>query len=75
MAAGEGQAQDVRVAVLGTGIMGSAMTRNLVAAGLNTTVWDRSPSVTEPLLTSLPTYVGTPEWPCKGGLSCNTSRR
>jgi 3-hydroxyisobutyrate dehydrogenase len=31
-----------RVAVLGTGIMGSAMARNLLAAGLPTTVWDRS---------------------------------
>ncbi len=37
------------VAVLGTGIMGSAMARNLVAAGLRTTVWDRSTKVT-PLL-------------------------
>jgi len=33
---------DGRVAVLGTGIMGSAMARNLLAAGLPTTVWDRS---------------------------------
>ena len=32
-----------RVAVLGTGIMGSAMARNLVAAGLPTTVWNRTP--------------------------------
>ena len=31
-----------RVAVLGTGIMGSAMARNLIAAGLRTAVWDRS---------------------------------
>ncbi len=31
------------VAVIGAGIMGSAMARNLVAAGLNTRVWDRSP--------------------------------
>ncbi len=31
-----------RVAVLGTGIMGSAMARNLLRAGLRTTVWDRS---------------------------------
>jgi 3-hydroxyisobutyrate dehydrogenase len=31
------------VAVLGTGIMGSAMARNLAAAGLRTRVWDRSP--------------------------------
>jgi 3-hydroxyisobutyrate dehydrogenase len=38
-----------RVAVLGTGIMGSAMARNLLAAGLDTTVWDRSPEATAPL--------------------------
>jgi 3-hydroxyisobutyrate dehydrogenase len=37
------------VAVIGAGIMGSAMTRNLVAAGLDTRVWDRSPSATAPL--------------------------
>ena len=49
MAAADGRAGHARVAVLGTGIMGSAMARNLVAAGLPTTVWDRSPSVTQPL--------------------------
>ena len=37
------------VAVIGAGIMGSAMTRNLVAAGVNTRVWDRSPAATAPL--------------------------
>jgi 3-hydroxyisobutyrate dehydrogenase len=37
------------VAVLGTGIMGSAMARNLAAAGLRTTVWDRSQQVAAPL--------------------------
>jgi 3-hydroxyisobutyrate dehydrogenase len=37
------------VAVLGTGIMGSAMARNLVAAGLRTSVWDRSEEATRPL--------------------------
>jgi 3-hydroxyisobutyrate dehydrogenase len=37
------------VTVLGTGIMGSAMARNLVAAGLHTRVWDRSPGATVPL--------------------------
>jgi 3-hydroxyisobutyrate dehydrogenase len=37
------------VAVLGIGIMGSAMARNLARAGLPTTVWDRSPSATVPL--------------------------
>ena len=37
------------VAVLGTGIMGSAMARNLIANDLQTKVWDRSPSATDPL--------------------------
>ena len=32
-----------RVSVLGTGIMGSAMARNLLRAGLAVDVWDRSP--------------------------------
>jgi 3-hydroxyisobutyrate dehydrogenase len=44
MAVRDGRAGDVRVTVLGTGIMGSAMARSLLAAGLRTTVWDRSPS-------------------------------
>ena len=39
----------VNTAVLGTGIMGSAMARNLAAAGLSTTVWDRSEQATAPL--------------------------
>ncbi len=38
------------VAVLGTGIMGSAMARNLVAAGLRTTVWDRSAEAMAPVV-------------------------
>jgi 3-hydroxyisobutyrate dehydrogenase len=37
------------VAVIGAGIMGSAMARNLVAAGLHTRVWDRSAAATGPL--------------------------
>jgi DNA-binding NarL/FixJ family response regulator len=37
------------ITVLGTGIMGSAMVRNLAAAGLRTTVWDRLPQATAPL--------------------------
>jgi 3-hydroxyisobutyrate dehydrogenase len=37
------------VAVLGTGIMGAAMARNLLAAGLPTTVWARTPTATAPL--------------------------
>ncbi len=37
------------VAVIGAGIMGSAMTRNLVAAGVHTRVWDGSAAATGPL--------------------------
>jgi 3-hydroxyisobutyrate dehydrogenase len=37
------------VAVIGAGIMGSAMARNLVAAGFDTRVWDRSAAATSPL--------------------------
>jgi 3-hydroxyisobutyrate dehydrogenase-like beta-hydroxyacid dehydrogenase len=43
------QNHGLEVAVLGTGIMGSAMARNLVAAGLRTTVWDRSSPATAAL--------------------------
>ncbi len=46
---GEKPMGDTTVAVLGTGIMGSAMARNLVALGLPTTVWDRSTAATAPL--------------------------
>jgi 3-hydroxyisobutyrate dehydrogenase len=44
----EASGGDVRpaVAVIGAGIMGSAMARNLVAAGLETRVWDRSAEAT-----------------------------
>src|SRR5260370_892735 len=40
---------DDRVAVLGTGIMGAAMARSLLAAGVPATVWDRPPEATAPL--------------------------
>jgi 3-hydroxyisobutyrate dehydrogenase len=49
MAEANGSSAGVRVTVLGAGIMGSAMTRNLVAAGLSTRVWDRSSAATAPL--------------------------
>jgi len=37
-------------AVIGTGIMGAAMARNLVAARIPTTVWDRSSAALETLV-------------------------
>jgi 3-hydroxyisobutyrate dehydrogenase len=50
----------VDVAVLGAGIMGSAMARNLVAAGLRTTVWDRSAPATAPLASLGAAVAATP---------------
>ena len=49
MAGANGSNARTAVAVLGAGIMGSAMARNLAAAGLDTRVWDRSPAVTAAL--------------------------
>jgi 3-hydroxyisobutyrate dehydrogenase len=48
------------VTVLGTGIMGSAMARNLVTAGLRTTVWDRSTQATAPLAAAGALVAGSP---------------
>jgi 3-hydroxyisobutyrate dehydrogenase len=49
MSATDDRGEGTRTAVLGTGIMGSAMAGNLLRAGLRTTVWDRSASATAPL--------------------------
>jgi 3-hydroxyisobutyrate dehydrogenase len=49
MAGIDGSAARTVVAVIGAGIMGSAMARNLAAAGLDTRVWDRSPAATAAL--------------------------
>jgi 3-hydroxyisobutyrate dehydrogenase len=49
------------VAVLGTGIMGGAMARNLVAAGLRTTVWDRSEEAAAPLADDGARVAGSPQ--------------
>ena len=46
MAAAAEHGEYVAVAVLGAGIMGSAMARRLLSAGLPVTVWDRSSSAT-----------------------------
>jgi 3-hydroxyisobutyrate dehydrogenase len=45
----DGQDDEAPVAVLGTGIMGSAIARSLLRAGLKTIVWDRSASATAAL--------------------------
>ena len=46
--------------MLGTGIMGSAMARNLVTAGIDTTVWDRTPSATAELAGAGATVASSP---------------
>jgi 3-hydroxyisobutyrate dehydrogenase len=42
-------ADDTKVAVLGTGIMGAAMARNLLSAGMQVGAWNRSREKAEPL--------------------------
>ena len=42
-------AEGTKVAVLGTGIMGAAMARNLLAAGMKVSAWNRSREKAEPL--------------------------
>jgi 3-hydroxyisobutyrate dehydrogenase len=54
------------VAVLGIGIMGSAMARNLVGAGLLTTVWDRSASATASLSDAGARVAASPEEAIRG---------
>jgi 3-hydroxyisobutyrate dehydrogenase len=54
------------VAVLGTGIMGSAMARNLAGAGLRTTVWDRSPSATASLADAGAVVAASPQEAIRG---------
>jgi 3-hydroxyisobutyrate dehydrogenase len=49
--------QQRQVAVIGLGIMGSAMARNLVTAGFPTTVWNRNSSAAQPLVESGATTV------------------
>ncbi|QKV95147.1 NAD(P)-dependent oxidoreductase [Streptomyces sp. NA02950] len=48
------------VAVLGTGIMGSGMARNLARSGLDTRVWNRTRSKAEPLTADGAHVTGTP---------------
>ena len=54
-------ASDTRVAVLGMGIMGSAMALNLVRAGLRTTVWDRTPAAVAALADAGAQTAASPE--------------
>lgn len=50
----------LRVAVLGTGTMGAAMTRSLLRSGISVTVWNRSVEKTQPLLDAGARAASTP---------------
>ena len=49
----------MRVAVLGTGIMGTGMARSLLRSGLDVTVWNRSPGRAAPLAAAGAQVAGT----------------
>lgn len=53
-------AENEAVAVLGTGIMGAAMARNLVSAGMDVRVWNRTREKAEPLAEDGAVVAGSP---------------
>ena len=53
-------AENTKVALLGTGIMGSAMARNLIKAGMEVRAWNRSREKAEPLAEDGAIVVDTP---------------
>ena len=54
-------ADDTTVAVLGTGIMGAAMARNILTAGMQVRAWNRTREKAEPLAEDGATVADTPE--------------
>jgi 3-hydroxyisobutyrate dehydrogenase len=59
-------ANDNVIAVLGTGIMGAAMARNLLSAGMEVRVWNRSREKAEPLADGGATVVDSPTEAAEG---------
>src|SRR5215210_4506474 len=59
-------AHDSAIAVLGTGIMGAAMARNLLAAGMEVRVWNRSREKAEPLAEDGTTVADSPAEAAEG---------
>lgn len=57
----------VTVALLGTGIMGAGMGRNLLAAGLPLRVWNRAPGEARPLADAGAVLAADPAvpWPAR----------
>ena len=59
-------AENTTVALLGTGIMGAAMARNLLGAGMEVRVWNRSTEKAGPLADDGATVVGDPTEAVRG---------
>jgi 3-hydroxyisobutyrate dehydrogenase len=59
-------ANDNAIAVLGTGIMGAAMARNLLAVGMEVRVWNRSREKAEPLADDGATVADSPAEAAEG---------
>ncbi|MDQ3317292.1 MAG: NAD(P)-dependent oxidoreductase [Actinomycetota bacterium] len=59
-------AKDPKVALLGTGIMGAAIARNLLGAGMEVRAWNRSTEKAEPLADDGATVVGDPTEAARG---------
>ena len=59
-------ANDNAIAVLGTGIMGAAMARNLLSAGMEVRVWNRSREKAEPLADDGATVADSPTEAAEG---------
>jgi len=59
-------AEDKTVAVLGTGIMGAAMARNLLSADMDVRVWNRSREKAEPLAQEGAVVAGNPRDAAQG---------
>jgi 3-hydroxyisobutyrate dehydrogenase len=59
-------AEDLKVALLGTGIMGAAMARNLLGAGMEVRAWNRSTEKAEPLADDGATVVEDPAEAARG---------
>src|SRR5215218_2868172 len=59
-------ADDTTVAVLGTGIMGAAMARNILASGMEVRAWNRSPEKAEPLEEDGAEVADNPEGAARG---------
>ena len=68
-------ADNTTVAVLGTGIMGAAMARNLLAAGMEVRVWNRTREKAEPLADDIARVAEGPAEAAEEGLRLAVAAR